>query len=143
MTRDTNSTGICTLFFKCIMSFDTLVREMRNRRNNLKDNFPLEADIWACRQEFQQWAIRYGANLDPSSMISPDYKFRNHDYTRSTIVTQLGHLFDDLKGLQELRKGQKDGSDAKAIFNRVKSVVAELIRFLGHLPKELWLEPEK
>jgi hypothetical protein len=39
--------------------------------------------------------------------------------------------------------GENLRGDARYIFGRVENVVAELIRFLGHLPKELWLEPEK
>ncbi|KAM0561448.1 hypothetical protein ACHAPJ_003329 [Fusarium lateritium] len=125
------------------MSFDTLVHETRNLRNDLKGSLPLKADISTCRQEFQQWAMSFGANLSPSSMISLDYKFRNQDYTRSEVLSRLGHLLDDLERLQELDKEQKAGGDAKVIFNKAKSDVAELKRFLGHLPKELWLEPEE
>ncbi|KAJ4260527.1 hypothetical protein NW762_007268 [Fusarium torreyae] len=143
MCRDTNSSNIYTISSKCTTSFGTIVRETSNLRNDLKRSFPLEADISACRQEFQQWAMSFGANLSPSSMISLDYKFRNQDYTRSEVLTKLGHLLDDLERLQREYEEQKAGGDAKVIFNKVESDVAELKRFLGHLPKELWLEPEK
>lgn len=48
-----------------------------------------------------------------------------------------------LSVVQKLYKGESYQGEAKVVFGRVESVVNELIRFLGHLPKELWLELER
>jgi DNA anti-recombination protein RmuC len=45
--------------------------------------------------------------------------------------------------VQKLYKGESYQGEAKVIFGRVESVVNELIRFMGHLPKELWLEQDR
>lgn len=45
--------------------------------------------------------------------------------------------------VEKLCKGESYQGDAKVMFSRVESVVNELIRFLGYLPKELWLEQDK
>ncbi|CAF3456310.1 hypothetical protein SNK04_003197 [Fusarium graminearum] len=142
MTRDTDSPDIVTLLSKCIVYLDALIRETKDPAYNLKD-FPSEQEVRDVRQELNQWAITYGANRSISSTLSLDYKFRKHDYTRSTLQSQLGHLVEDLEGLQKLYKGESYQGEAKVVFGRVESVVNELIRFLGHLPKELWLELER
>ena len=45
--------------------------------------------------------------------------------------------------VEKLCKGESYQADAKVMFSRVEIVVNELIRFLGYLPKELWLEQDK
>jgi hypothetical protein len=102
MTRDTDSPDIFTLFSKCIVYFDTLIRESKHPSYNLKD-FPSEEDIRDIRQDLNQWGIRFGANRSVSSTLSLDYKFRKQDYSRSTIRSQLGHLVEDLEGRELIR----------------------------------------
>jgi hypothetical protein len=45
--------------------------------------------------------------------------------------------------VQKLYRGEIYQGEAKVVFDRVENVVNELIRFLGHLPKELWLEEDR
>ncbi|CEI66681.1 hypothetical protein FVEN_g10124 [Fusarium venenatum] len=142
MARDTDSPDIFTSFSKCIVYLDILVRETKHPAYNLKDS-PPEQDIRDIRQDLNQWGVAYGANRSISSTLSLDYKFQKYDYTRSTILSQLGHLVEDLEGLQKLYKGESYQGQLRVIFGRVESVVNELIRFLGHLPKELWLELDR
>ncbi|KAH7193263.1 uncharacterized protein B0J16DRAFT_316926 [Fusarium flagelliforme] len=143
MTRDTYSPDIYTLFSQCITHIDTILRDINYQSASFKRDFPLEDDVRDIRQDFNQWGIRYGADRSVSSTLSLDYKFRKQDYTRSTIQSQLGHLAEDLEGLEKLCKGESYQGDAKVMFSRVESVVNELIRFLGYLPKELWLDQDK
>ncbi|WZH43401.1 hypothetical protein QYS62_004405 [Fusarium acuminatum] len=140
MTSSTDTPNIYTLFSKCISHFDAIIHEAKRPSNKLKQSFPLEADVSSSRQEFYHWGKSYGANLDPTSTISLDYKFRNKEYTRNTVQSHLGHLLDDLEGLQKFFRGETKQGDATVIFGKVESVVSELKRFMGHLPKELWLD---
>ncbi|KAM0343005.1 hypothetical protein ACHAPU_009035 [Fusarium lateritium] len=140
MIHDTNSSDICTLFFKCVAYFDTINREIKHQFDNVKQSLHSEVDIWNCYQAFYQWGVGYGANLDPSSTISLDYKFRAQDYTQSMVQSQLGHLLEDLEGVQKLCRGESTQGEFKVVFGKIESVVAELSRFMGHLPKELWLD---
>ncbi|KAH6968866.1 hypothetical protein HG530_006163 [Fusarium avenaceum] len=140
MASSTDTPNIYTLFSKCTSTFDALINEAKHQSNKLKQSFPSEAAISSSRQDFCQWGKSYGANLGPASTISLDYKFRNKEYTRTTVQSHLGHLLDDLEGLQKLYTGETKQGDATVIFVRVESVVSELKRFMGHLPKELWLD---
>ncbi|EGU76551.1 hypothetical protein FOXB_12925 [Fusarium oxysporum f. sp. conglutinans Fo5176] len=58
------------------------------------------------RQDFYRWGIGNGANRHPTSTISLDYKLRSQDYTRSTILPQLGHLAEDLESFQKICEGK-------------------------------------
>jgi hypothetical protein len=98
MASSTDTPNIYTLFSKCISHFDAIIHEAKRPSNKLKQSFPLEADVSSSRQEFYHWGKSYGANLDPTSTISLDYKFRNKEYTRNTVQSHLGHLLDDLEG---------------------------------------------
>lgn len=89
---------IHVLVYKCFAAFDRLLGTMRQQGCAVVERFPEESQIRARRYEFSRWSERFGANLVCSSTISLDYKFRNHDYPRSTIVSQLGHLLADIEG---------------------------------------------
>ncbi|KAH7164198.1 hypothetical protein DER46DRAFT_684201 [Fusarium sp. MPI-SDFR-AT-0072] len=143
MTLDTNTPDIYTLFSECIAHFDAVESGIRHQPAKVKQSLPSREDISKTRQDFYRWGVRYGATRHPTYTISLDYKFRDQDYTRSTILSQLGHLVEDLESFQKICDGASLRGGARYIFGRVENVVAELIRFLGHLPKELWLEPEK
>lgn len=159
MTRDTSPPDIYALFSRCITYLDTIIRETTHQSSDFKKDFPPEVDIQDIRQDFNNWGIRYGANRSISSTLSLDYKFRKQDYTRSTIESQLGHLVEDLEGrklscrvivtaltgcaVQKLCRGDTYQGEANVVFLRVENVVNELIRFLGHLPKDLWLQPDR
>jgi hypothetical protein len=98
MAPDTDTPNIYTLFSKCISHFDALIHEAKHQSDTLRQSFPPEAAISSSRQEFYQWGKSYGANLDPASTISLDYKFLNQEYTRTTVQSHLGHLLEDLEG---------------------------------------------
>jgi hypothetical protein len=98
MAPDADTPCIYTLFSKCISHLDVLIHEVKHQSDTLKQSFPPEAAISGSRQAFYQWGKSFGANLDPASTISLDYKFRNHEYTRTMVQSHLGHLLEDLEG---------------------------------------------
>lgn len=97
MTLDTNPPDIYTLFSECIAHFDAVDSGIRHQPAKVKQSLPSREDISKARQDFYRWGISYGANRHPTYTISLDCKFRNQAYTRSTILSQLRHLLEDLE----------------------------------------------
>ncbi|KAI8717726.1 hypothetical protein NCS52_00849400 [Fusarium sp. LHS14.1] len=129
---------IHVLVCKCFAAFDRFLNMMRQQ--GPIERFPEESQIRVKRYEFCRWSERFGANLVCSSTISLDYKFRNHDYPRETILSQLGHLLSDIEGLEKMYKEKNTQSEARLSLTRIAGIIEELNRFLNTLPKEEWLE---
>ncbi|KAF4979808.1 hypothetical protein FDECE_17999 [Fusarium decemcellulare] len=124
---------------KCSTAFDSILSQIRLRSS--KDAAVQEAEIRDKQQQFRNWTYSYGASRTCSSTLSLDYKFRHRDYPRATIQSELGHLLEDLEGLDKMCKSG-EGQEGKSFVNRITGILDELDRFLNHLPKELWLEPD-
>ncbi|KAJ3532866.1 hypothetical protein NM208_g8245 [Fusarium decemcellulare] len=124
---------------KCNTAFDSILGQIRLRSS--KDAAFQEAEIRDKQQQFRSWAYSYGTSRTCSSTLSLDYKFRHRDYPRATIQSELGHLLEDLEGLDKMCKSG-EGQEGKSFVNRITGILDELDRFLNRLPKELWLEPD-